>query len=135
MAKKQIPLGADPKPKRDKTGKPVPPKEVIDRYHELMAQRDDDNPTATPALSKNPAVAAILDEFLEWTYRHKAARTYAWYRENIQRFLDGLPKGLTLRRPEALPPDQGDGALPALVEQHEARLHRGGEAGVQLGRG
>ena len=30
-----------------------------------------------------------LDEFLEWASRHKAPRTYAWYRENVQRFLDG----------------------------------------------
>src|SRR5262245_39901723 len=91
IAKKQIPLGSDPKPKRDKAGKPIPPKDVVDRYHGLMANRDDEaTRRASPALAKNPAVAAVLDEFLEWASRHKAPRTYAWYRDYIQRFLDAL---------------------------------------------
>jgi len=96
IAKKQIPLGPDPKPKRDKTGKPVPPKEVVDCYHELMANRDEEGQPASPALSKNPHVSAILDEFLDWASRHKAARTYAWYKENLQRFLNHIPKGLSV---------------------------------------
>lgn len=95
IAKKQIPLGPDPKPRRDKSGKPVPPKDVVDRYHELMVAREnEEDQPVSPALSKNPHVSAILDEFLEWASRHKAARTYAWYRENIQKFLDGIPRGL-----------------------------------------
>ena len=96
IARKQIPLGADPKPRRDKAGKPIPPKAVVDRYHELMAGRDDEARAVSPALSKNPPVAAVFDEFLEWASRHKAPRTYAWYRENIQKFLDGIPKALTV---------------------------------------
>lgn len=96
IAKRQIPLGADPKPRRDKSGKPIPPQEIVDSYHKLMANREteDQQSKASPALDKNPHVAAILDEFLEWTSRNKAARTYAWYKENIQKFLDGIPKGL-----------------------------------------
>jgi integrase len=96
IAKKQIPLGADPKPRRDKLGKPIPPREVVDRYHELMASPPEAAPAARPAPSGDPLVATVLDEFLDWTSRHKAARTYAWYRENIQRFLDGIPRGLTV---------------------------------------
>jgi integrase/recombinase XerD len=95
IAKKQIPLGHDPKPKRDKTGKPIPPKDVVERYHELMVNRDDAQ-QVSPALVKNPPVAAVLDEFLEWASRHKTPRTYAWYRENIPKFLDALPRGLTI---------------------------------------
>jgi integrase len=43
-----------------------------------------------------PAASAIeiLDAFLDWCQHHKAARTYAWYRENLQRFAEALPKGL-----------------------------------------
>jgi integrase len=96
IAGKQIPLGHDPRPRRDRAGKPVPPKDVVDRYHELMAGRDRDAPAASPVLAGNPPVAALLDEFLEWASRHKAPRTYAWYRENVQRFLDGIPAGLTV---------------------------------------
>src|SRR5690242_8429488 len=83
IAKKQIPLGADPRPRRDKLGKPIPPREVVDRYHELMASPPEESPAARPVLSKDPLVASVLDEFLDWTSRHKASRTYAWYRENI----------------------------------------------------
>ncbi len=96
IAKKQIPLGPDPKPRRDKAGKPVPPKDVVDRYHELMAGRDEETPATGPALAKDPAVATVLDEFLEWASRHKAPLTYRWYRDYIQKFLDALPRGLTV---------------------------------------
>jgi site-specific recombinase XerD len=34
------------------------------------------------------------DAYLDWCQKHKAARTYAWYRENIQEFSDALPDGL-----------------------------------------
>lgn len=82
LGKKQIRLDPDEK-------------EAWRLYYELMAQPPGVRDTA-PVLSKNPLVASILDEFLEWVKRHKAPRTYAWYRENIQKFLDGIPKGLTV---------------------------------------
>jgi integrase len=97
IEKKQFPLGHDPKPKRDKSGRPVPPREIVDRYHELMANHEAERARpVSPTVLKNPHVSAILDEFLEWASRHKAPRTFAWYRENIQKFLDSIPKGLLI---------------------------------------
>lgn len=64
-------------------------------YHELMARPDEEPRTPPPAGPSLP-VATLLDAFLDWTNRHKAPRTYAWYRENLQRFLDGIPRGLTV---------------------------------------
>jgi hypothetical protein len=37
------------------------------------------------------AVAAIVDAFLDWTHRNRDVRTYAWYRQRLQWFLDALP--------------------------------------------
>jgi integrase len=62
-------------------------------WHELMAR-----PPEEPAkpLAPGPDVQAIeiLDAYLDWCQKHRAARTYAWNRENIQRFTSSLPDGL-----------------------------------------
>jgi integrase len=86
LGKKQVRLSPD----RD---------EAFRLYHELMSrpagQAANDNipaeARATPHL-----VVEILDEFLEWAAKHKAPRTYAWYKENIQRFIERIPPGLTV---------------------------------------
>ena len=42
VGKRQIPLGIDQEPKRDrKTGRPIPSQEILDRYHETMRRRDE----------------------------------------------------------------------------------------------
>lgn len=90
VAKKQVPLGADPKPKRDKLGKPVPPKDVVDRYHELMAAC---RPDGLAPLAADLAVV-VVDRFLDWVQRRKAPRTYEWYRRHLQNFAPALPRRL-----------------------------------------
>jgi integrase len=64
-------------------------------YYELMAKPPEQQ-NAGAALAHGPDVQAIeiLDGYLDWCQKHKAARTYAWYRENIQKFADSLPPGL-----------------------------------------
>ena len=42
------------------------------------------------------AVAVILDAFLDSVQKHKAKRTYKWYADFAQSFLDHAPKGLTV---------------------------------------
>jgi len=65
-------------------------------YYELMAKPPEEQ-IKTPEPAGNARhVSEVLDAFLEWANRHKAPRTYAWYRENLQRFLSSLPKGLTV---------------------------------------
>ncbi|CAN5673054.1 hypothetical protein BH23PLA1_BH23PLA1_21140 [soil metagenome] len=108
IARKQIPLGSEAKPKRDKLGKPVPPKEVVDRYHELMANRDDEQPvTVTSDL-----VVSVVDQFLDWVQRRKAPRTYEWYQRHLQNLAKGLPNGLTVR---ALKPHH----VTAIIDAHD----------------
>src|SRR5262245_34085546 len=52
-------------------------------------------PAAEPLPPGPEALAAeISDAFVDWCQGHKAARTYQWYRENLQKFADALPKGL-----------------------------------------
>jgi hypothetical protein len=61
-------------------------------WHEFMARPPEEEKPVAPG----PDVEAIeiLDAYLDWCHKHKAARTYAWYRENIQRFVKSLPDGL-----------------------------------------
>lgn len=62
-------------------------------WHEFMARppEEEEEPVAP-----GPDVEAIeiLDAYLDWCRKHKAERTYEWYRENIQRFTKALPDGL-----------------------------------------
>jgi hypothetical protein len=51
-------------------------------YHELMARPPDEQKPSGPGL----LAVEVLDAFLGWIQGNKAARTYEWYRENIQRF-------------------------------------------------
>lgn len=65
---------------------------AFDRYHALMAakdppRRDDDDA---------PAVV-VFDLSLDWCQRHKAARTYDWYRAYLQSFSDALTAGLAVK--------------------------------------
>ena len=44
----------------------------------------------------DPFAVEVMDAFLEWTRLNRAERTYEWYRENIQRFVDRIPPTLTV---------------------------------------
>lgn len=59
------------------------------RFHELMSKPEKQK------LSSD-SVAVILDSFLDWVKKHKAKRTYKWYSDFAQSFLDHAPKRLTV---------------------------------------
>lgn len=67
-------------------------------FHALMALP----PTAPKPCPQNvptdsgPALAEILDRYLDWCQKYRAARTYEWYRDHLQSFLDSLPDGLAV---------------------------------------
>ena len=63
---------------------------AMQRYHELMAQ-------PLQKAVQSDSVLAIVDAFLEWTSNHRASRTYDWYRDRLQRFVDTIPN-LTVRQ-------------------------------------
>lgn len=63
-------------------------------WHEFMARPPEAEPR--PVAAPPRSVVEILDAFLDWCSRNKATRTYEHYRENIQRFVDRIPKTLAV---------------------------------------
>ncbi|NQV26375.1 MAG: tyrosine-type recombinase/integrase [Rhodopirellula sp.] len=58
--------------------------QAYDRFHELMRQ-----PTQRRVSSQ--LMPAIIDEFLDWSLRNRAAPTYEWYRYRLERFAQMYP--------------------------------------------
>ncbi len=69
---KQIPLGDDREA-------------AFDHYYRLMRQ-----PKEAPKV-RGDSVAALIDAFLDWTQKHRAAETYIWYQSRLQTFVDRHP--------------------------------------------
>ena len=65
--------------------------EAFERYHQLMGMEPEQRLVGT-------SVAQVLDAFLEWTMIHRAPRTYEWYRDRCQAFLDFLPSRLQIEQ-------------------------------------
>ncbi|CAN5702389.1 hypothetical protein BH23PLA1_BH23PLA1_41280 [soil metagenome] len=63
------------------------------RYHELMGQPEAPSPPADSA-----SVVGVFDAFLDWCLKHKAGRTYDWYRGYLESFARTLPAGLGTAR-------------------------------------
>lgn len=65
-------------------------------WHEFMA-RPPEQPER-PNIPTGPEAEAIeiLDAFLDWCQKHKAGRTYDWYRGYLDSFVRSLPSGLTM---------------------------------------
>jgi integrase len=78
---KQVNLGPD----RD---------EAYRLYHEMMG--DATKPITTPAAVQGKTIVALIDAFLGWCQKHKAARTYDWYVEKTTSFARTLADGLTI---------------------------------------
>jgi integrase len=77
VAGKQVNLGSD----RDA---------AFRRYHELMGR-----PKPVAARITADTVLPVLDAFLDWCQKHKAGRTYDWYRGYLESFARAVPTGLT----------------------------------------
>ena len=60
------------------------------RYHELMRE-----PKPAPPVASD-AVLGVLNAFLDWCQKHKAAHTYDWYRDYLESFARTIPAGLTI---------------------------------------
>lgn len=69
-----------------------------ERYHLVMAERGtmQSVPKTSPQ-NDGPLMVEILDKYLDWCKKHRAGRTYEWYRDHIQSFLDSLPDAATMR--------------------------------------
>jgi integrase len=73
-----------PEPKK-RGNKWIVPKEVDVAFHTLMAA-----PEAEPAPppSAGLAIGEIFDKYLAWSKNHQAPRTYEWYHDHIQSFVN-----------------------------------------------
>ena len=60
---------------------------AFEEYHRLMSATSEQRLIGE-------SVAEILDAFLEWCHIHRSPRTFEWYRDRAQQFLDFIPKGL-----------------------------------------
>lgn len=85
VGKKQIRLSPD----RD---------EAYRLYHEMMGRGAEGNPSppAVPHAPGSAIVVEVLDRFLDWCERDKARRTYEFYRENLRRFAQRIPRDLAV---------------------------------------
>jgi integrase len=73
-----------------------PDKETADReFHRLLSLAPV-KPVAKPQVS-GLSVADVLEKHLAWCEKHRAPRTYDWYRDFAQSFLDSL------KRPDQIP--------------------------------
>lgn len=63
--------------------------EAMRRYHALMAA-----PKRKQVASDS--VLAVVDDFLEWTRENRAPRTFDWYRDRCQGFVETIPADLAV---------------------------------------
>lgn len=59
-------------------------------FHRLMSLPPDARTPALAPSSSECSVADVFDRFLDWAEKHRAPRTYDWYLEHIQSFIDSL---------------------------------------------
>jgi integrase len=90
----RLPLGdhpADLPPPQKRKGKWVIPASIEKEFHALLANPQPENSMrGSMRLDSGPVVSDILDKFLDWTLKNKAARTFEWYRDHLQAFLNHL---------------------------------------------
>jgi integrase len=63
------------------------------RYAELTVQGQGGE---TPEASAFQTVASVIDAFLEWCHLHRAPRSYDFYRDRCQSFIDSIQPRLTV---------------------------------------
>ena len=86
--------------------------EAYRRYHAIMAERGKPAPIVV-STDANPALVAILEEFIDWCLKHREPRTVESYKERIQSFLNApRPQDASRKRSSSLPPS-------AMVDAHE----------------
>ena len=102
--------------------------EAFRRYHELMARRSQTSRNRRPATPWS----RVLDAFLDWCQKHRAPRTYDWYRDYLQSFARSIPRDLAVDRLKPIHVQQWVDAQPGWGTRQAGGDH-GRPAGVQLG--
>lgn len=110
IGRKQHPLGKHPEglpePRKGRDGSWIVPPEILQAYHQKMAEADDaevDEPTPCAGADSAPYVAVVIDEFVGWLRKRveegsKEQRTLDWYADYLTSFLEHL-RGQEVPRP------------------------------------
>jgi hypothetical protein len=70
-----------------------PDKDAADRgFYRLMSEKPEESVPPKSAGTTGLSVAEVFDKYLDWCKKHRAGRTYDWYRDHIQSFTDFLTK-------------------------------------------
>jgi integrase len=64
-------------------------------YHALMQQRDESPKPAIPVFAKQ-LVVVVMDAFLDWCEKNRAADTYIWYKERLNSFCKTIDAAMTI---------------------------------------
>jgi hypothetical protein len=57
-----------------------PEEDAEDAFHELKKRTKDE------AIVSNEAAVCVMDDFLTWCEKHRAPRTYDWYKDHLEAF-------------------------------------------------
>jgi integrase len=76
-------------PPTKRAGKWVIPQFVEQVFYKLLATPQTEKPASEPS---GLTVAEIFDKYLDWCKKHRQPRTFDWYRDHIQDFLDWKPE-------------------------------------------
>jgi hypothetical protein len=55
-----------------------------------MAERGKPRPTTPQAVTSTRKVIDVFEKYLDWCQKHRAGRTYEWYHDHLQSFLNHL---------------------------------------------
>lgn len=88
---------ADAAAPQKRKGKWVAPPAILQAFHALLAAPPE-QPVSTidQSPADGPPVAEIFDKYLDWCQKHRAGRTFDWYRDHIQDFLNRKPEAARL---------------------------------------
>jgi hypothetical protein len=74
--------------------------EAFKTYHALMSARAERAELPPPTLSdgRPRLVVELVDQFLDFVQKHRAADTYRWYKDRLNLFCNAVPADLTAER-------------------------------------
>ena len=64
--------------------------QAFTRYYAIMAERGRPKPAAPQTDTATMKVVEIFEKHFDWCQKHRAARTYGWYHDHLQDFLNHL---------------------------------------------
>ncbi len=75
-----------------RNGKWVVPEPIMQAFYAAMTSNAEAENPKYDVPSNGPTVAEIFERYLAWCQKHREARTYDWYRDHIQGFIDFKPE-------------------------------------------